>query len=57
MLQYLQGHSRPDITYAVSKCARYTDNPKHSHEVALERVGQYLKHTQDEGLVLKTHSQ
>ena len=24
MLQYLQGHSRPDITYAVSQCSRYT---------------------------------
>ena len=53
MLQYLQGHSRPDITYAVSQCSRYTHNPKRSHEIALERIGQYLKHTQDEGLVLK----
>ena len=57
MLQYLQGHSRPDITHAVSQCARFTHNPKRSHEVALERIGQYLKHTQDEGLVLKpTHN-
>ena len=57
MLQYLQGHSRPDITYAVSQCTRYTHNPKRSHEVALERVGQYLKQTQDEVLVLKpTHN-
>ena len=53
MLQYLQGHSRPDITHTVSQCARFTHNPKRSHEIALERVGQYLKHTQDEGLVLK----
>ena len=53
MLQYLQGHSRPDITYAVSQCSRYTHNPKRSHEIALEHIGQYLKHTQDEGLVLK----
>ena len=36
MLQYLQGHSRPDITYTVSQCTRYTHNPKHSHEVTLE---------------------
>ena len=53
MLQYLQGHSRPDITYAVSQCSRYTHNPRRSHEIALEHIGQYLKHTQDEGLVLK----
>ena len=53
MLQYLQGHSRPDIMYAVSQCSRYTHNPRHSHEMALEHIGQYLKYTQDEGLVLK----
>jgi hypothetical protein len=53
MLQYLQGHSRPDITFAVSQCARYTHSPRRSHEIALERIGQYLKKTQDKGLILK----
>ena len=38
MLKFLQGYSRPDITYAVSLCAQYTHNPKRSHEVTLERV-------------------
>ena len=52
MLQYLQGHSRPDLTYAVSQCARFTHSPKRSHEVALERIGQYLKGTVDKGLIL-----
>jgi hypothetical protein len=28
MLQYLQGHSRPDITYAVSQCAHFVRSPK-----------------------------
>ena len=36
MLQYLQGHSRSDITHAVSQCTQFTHNPKRSHEVALE---------------------
>jgi hypothetical protein len=27
MLLYLQGHSRPDITYAVSQCARFVHSP------------------------------
>jgi hypothetical protein len=49
MLQYLQGHSRPDITYAVSQCARFVHSPKRSHEEALERIGLYLKGTLDEG--------
>jgi len=56
MLQYLQGHSRPDITYAVSQCARFTHCPRRSHEQALERIGQYLKLTMDEGLILKPTS-
>ena len=53
MLQYLQGHSRPDITYAVSSCSRFVHSPKRSHEIALERIGQYLKGTLDEGLILR----
>ena len=53
MLQYLQGHSRPDITYAVSQCACFVHSPKRSHEEALERIGLYLKGTLDDGLILK----
>ena len=52
MLQYLQGHSRPDITYAVSQCARFTHSPKRSHEKGIERIGQYLKGTIKEGLIM-----
>ena len=52
MLQYLQGHSRPDITFAVSQVARYTHHPKRLHEFALERIGQYLKGTVNRGLIL-----
>lgn len=53
MLQYLQAHSRPDIAFAVSQCARHVHSPKRSHEVALEYIGRYLKGTSDEGLILK----
>jgi hypothetical protein len=52
MAQYLQGHSRPDITFAVSQCARYTHAPKRSHEKAIERIGQYLLGTKNKGLIL-----
>jgi len=34
MLQYLQAHSRPDISYAVSQVARFTYNTRRSHEEA-----------------------
>ena len=42
MLLYLQNHSRPDLTFTVSQCARYTFCPKLSHEKALKRIGRYL---------------
>lgn len=53
MLSYLDKHSRPDLSFAVSQCARYTHSPKRSHEIALEHIGQYLKGTIDEGIILK----
>lgn len=52
MLQYSQGHCRPDITFAVSQCARFVHSPRRSHEIALERIGQYLKGTMDKVLIL-----
>ena len=53
MLSYLQGHSRIDISLAVSQVARFVHSPKQSHEEALERIGRYLKGTCDQGLILK----
>ena len=52
MLLYLSGHSRPDITFAVHQCARYTFCPKRKHELALIRIGRYLKGTMDKGLIM-----
>ena len=53
MALYLCGHSRPDIQFAVSQCARFIHGTKRSHEKALIRIGQYLKSTTDEGLILR----
>ncbi len=52
MLLYLSGHTHPDIAYAVNCCARYMFCPKHSHELALKRIGRYLKQTSDRGMVM-----
>jgi hypothetical protein len=52
MLLYLSGHNRPDIAFAVHQCARYTFNPTRKHELALIRIGRYLKGTMDKGLIL-----
>ena len=53
MLLYLQNHSRPELTFAVSQCARYTYCPKLSHEKALKGIGRYLKGTRTKGLIMK----
>jgi hypothetical protein len=52
MLLYLSVHTHPNIAYAVNCCARYMFCPKRSHELALKRIGRYLKATRDRGLVL-----
>jgi hypothetical protein len=53
MLLYLSGHTRPDLTYSVSQVACFMFNPKHSHKVAIERIGCYFIGTQDKGMILK----
>ena len=53
MLLYLSGHTRPDIAYAVNCCAWYMFAPKHSHELALKRIGRYLKNTSERGMVIQ----
>jgi hypothetical protein len=52
MMGYLE-HSRPEIKYAVSACARFVHNPKRIHEEALIRIGLYLKGTRNNGLIIK----
>ena len=56
LLYSLSGHTRPDITFAVNCCARYMFCPKHSHELALKRIGRYLKQTPDRGMVMDPSS-
>jgi len=51
MLLYLASNSRPDISFAVHQCARFTHNPKASHEQGILRICRYLQGTKDEGIV------
>jgi hypothetical protein len=57
MLQYLYRQTRPDLGFALSQCARFAWCPKRSHELALIRIGRYLKGTRDKGLILKPRDQ
>jgi Reverse transcriptase (RNA-dependent DNA polymerase). len=52
MLLYLSGNTRPDITFAVHQCARFSHDPKQSHAVAIKRILRYLKGTRDKGMIL-----
>ena len=51
-LNYLQVYSQLDITMAVTQVACFVHTPKRSHELALIRIGRYLKETADKGLIL-----
>ena len=50
-INYLAVTTRPDIVFAVHQCAKYSVDPKQSHEEAVKRIGRYLKKTKDKGLV------
>ena len=42
--------SRTNISYNVGVCARYQENPKESHMIALKRIIKYFKTTTDFGV-------
>ena len=53
MLGYLAGNTRPDLLMAVHQCARFNNDPRHSHEVAVKRIGKYLRGTASKGVIFK----
>jgi Reverse transcriptase (RNA-dependent DNA polymerase) len=53
MLLYLSTNSRPDIAYAVSQIARFGQDPRQSHAVAVKTLVRYLKRTREQGTIVK----
>ena len=53
MMLYLSSNSRPDITFAVNQVARFSVDPKRSHEIAVKRIARYLKGTIKRDVVIK----
>ena len=51
MLGYLQQTTRPDISFAVHQCARFSNHPKKTHEAAVKRIARYLLATKNEGII------
>lgn len=51
-LNYLAQNTRPDLSFAVHQCTRYSNHPTALHEFAVKRIGHYLLLTRDKGLIL-----
>ena len=51
MMLYLASNTRPDISFAVHQCARFTHNTKVSHDTAVKRIFRCTQGTKDNGLV------
>ena len=54
-LLWISMGTRPDISYAVNQCARYSSDPKQEHWTACLRILRYLKGTSDHGLHYHRH--
>ena len=52
-LNYLEKGSRPDLSYSVHQCARFSSQPKVEHSKAIRRIIQYLAGTSDRGTIFK----
>ena len=48
---------RPDISFSVAQVSQFLSNPGRKHWEACKRILRYLKHTQNEGLVLGTNDE
>jgi hypothetical protein len=50
-LNFLAQSTRPDISYAVHQCARFTASPKREHRKAVKNIGRYLAGTKNLGII------
>ena len=51
-LKFLGKGTRPDVAHAVYQCARFCEDPKASHVLAVKRAFRYLKNAKNEELIL-----
>jgi len=52
MLLYLSTNTRPDIAFAVSQAARFSNEPKQSHAIAVKTIVRYLVGTKEKGTIV-----
>ena len=56
MMLYLASNTRPDISFAVHQCARFTHNTKSSHKTFVKRLFRYLQGTKENSLVFNQYN-
>ena len=52
-LLFLEKSTRPDLSYAVHQCARFSHDPRVEHGNAVKWLGRYLKGTQHQGIIFR----
>jgi hypothetical protein len=52
MMLYLSTNTRPDIAFAVSQAARFSNAPKQSHATAVKTIVRYLVRTKNQGTIV-----
>ena len=56
-LPYLAGYTRPDISMAVHQVAKFLNNPKACHDIAIKRIGKYILGTLNKSLIYRLNIQ
>ena len=51
-LNYLEKASRPDLSYSVHQCARFSSDPRVEHGTAIKWIGRYLTATANKGTIM-----
>ena len=54
---YVSTRTRPDISYAIGSCARFSANPTKCHWTAVKRIMRYLKGTINAGVMYSSQDQ
>ena len=53
---FLASNTRPDISFAVHQCVRFTHNTKVSHDTDMKRICWYLQGTKENGIVFNPYT-
>ena len=50
---YLASNTRLEVSLANHQCARFSNDPRTPHGIALKRIGRYLLGTRDKGMIVR----